>query len=323
MLAAILTSRRSWTVDEVPDPKPANGEVLVRTEIAAICGSDVHQVSEMDSVQPPGFPGHEGVGIVTESRTPQYSPGERVLCVPPAAMARGFAELQTLSAGAVLPLPAAGSPADLVIAQQLGTAIFAMKRFWPARMGSGTNRTAAVLGTGPAGLAFVKLLRGMGFELVLASDLSRVRLAAAAALGAGFLIHAPAEDAVEVAMEVTSGVGVDLVVEAAGKDVTRHQAMRMVRVDGRIGLFGVEEHQGMSPYPLAEVFRRRPTIEMIWGAQNEAGLASFVEASNTVTTDSNPELQLVTHHFLLTDIGAAFDCAENPESGSVKVAIDF
>jgi threonine dehydrogenase-like Zn-dependent dehydrogenase len=321
VLAAVLTGRHQWRVAEVPVPATAPGEVLIRTEIAAVCGSDLHAAADATSAQPPGYPGHEAVGTVIESRSERFGPGDRVLCVPPAATSRCFAQFQVLAEASVIPLPPLVPASELVVAQQLGTAIFAMKRFWPARDGSG--RTAAVLGTGPAGLAFVALLRRAGFDRVVVSDLSAARLAVAAELGASTLVNAAEQDVLDVVMELTSGDGVDLVIEAAGRDASRHQAMRMVAVEGRIGLFGVEEKPGLSSYPLAEVFRRRPTIEMTWGAQFETGLTSFAEAATLVTAGGTGISGLVSHQIPLDGIEKAFQLAGDPQAGAIKVAITF
>jgi threonine dehydrogenase-like Zn-dependent dehydrogenase len=99
--------------------------------------------------------------------------------------------------------------------------------------------------------------------------------------------------------------------------------MLMVAVDGRIGLFGVEEKPGLSTYPLAEVFRRRPTIEMTWGAQFEPGLASFVEAADHVTANVDGISGLVSHQIALGGIENAFRLAADPMAAAIKVAITF
>jgi threonine dehydrogenase-like Zn-dependent dehydrogenase len=99
--------------------------------------------------------------------------------------------------------------------------------------------------------------------------------------------------------------------------------MLMVAVDGRIGLFGVEEKPGLSTYPLAEVFRRRPTIEMTWGAQFEPGLASFVQAVADVAAGGTGLCQLVSHRIAVGDIEKAFELAGDPQAGAIKVAITF
>jgi alcohol dehydrogenase len=124
-------------------------------------------------------------------------------------------------------------------------------------------------------------------------------------------------------MRLTDGAEADLVIDAAGRDSTRHQAMRMVRVDGRIGLFGIEEKPGLSTYPVAEVFRRRPTIEMTWGAQFEPGLASFVTAAADVVAGTAGLSALVTHRVAVSDIDRAFRLAADYRSGAVKVAVTF
>jgi threonine dehydrogenase-like Zn-dependent dehydrogenase len=169
----------------------------------------------------------------------------------------------------------------------------------------------------------VTLLRRAGFAHVVASDLAPARLAAAAVRGADTVVDATEDDAVDVVMQLTDGDGAALVIEAAGRDVTRHQAMRMVREDSRIGLFGVEEKPGLSTCPLEEVVRRRPTIEMTWGAQFEPGLASFLAAVDHVTSGVAGLSGLVTHRVALSDIDKAFQLAGDPHSGAVKVAVTF
>ena len=78
---------------------PDEGEVLVRTQLAAICGSDLHIVFMGSSLRPNfvlselphGSPGHEGIGEVVESRHPGLKPGERVLTVPGPPLTRAQA----------------------------------------------------------------------------------------------------------------------------------------------------------------------------------------------------------------------------------------
>ena len=86
MKAAVLVGPGRFEVAEVPDPSPTPGQVLVRTHRAAICGSDLHVVydgfHQHDFPAPPGYPGHEGVGVIVAT-------GERVLTAPvPSAVPR-------------------------------------------------------------------------------------------------------------------------------------------------------------------------------------------------------------------------------------------
>lgn len=326
MRAAILSGPGELVVESVPDPEPAEGEVLIRTEIAAICGSDLHGIADGPEgpLGAPGAPGHEAIGYVVESQASGFPVGTRVLCTPPAAVARCFADLQVLPVSAAVPVPE-GPAERLVLAQQLGTAVFAMKRFWPpVRLAATRDPQAAVVtGVGPAGLAFVQLLRRAGFEQIIVSDLSLERLKTAEALGATTLIHAPTEDVVTAALDLTGGEGVELAIEAAGTDATRHQVMRVVRDEGRIGLFGLYESYGMSTYPLAEVFRRRATIDMTWNAQMEEGLASFAEAVDLVSGLGVSAPSMISHTFDLEQIDQAVALAADPLGGACKVAVSF
>ncbi|WP_418063709.1 zinc-dependent alcohol dehydrogenase [Pimelobacter simplex] len=319
MRAALVTAPSRLEVVEVPDPAPGPGEVLIQTEVAAICGSDLHLAAEGGNGIP-GSPGHEAVGVVVESRSASLVAGTRVLCTPPAAVAACFADLQVLPPSAVVPVPD-GVPADrLVLAQQLGTAIFAMKRFWPA---TAEPRAAAVVGTGPAGLAFVQLLRRAGFEQVIVSDLSPARLATATSYGATTVVDAPDEDVVAVVEAVTEGVGVDLAIEAAGTAATRHQVMRMVRDEGRIGLFGLYGDEELETWPMRAVFRKRATLDLTWNAQLEDGLTSFAEAVEIVSAAAPDAPTMLTHTFGLEDVAEAFALAGDPSRGAGKVALAF
>src|ERR1700759_5056882 len=85
--------------EEVPVPALADGDILIRTAYASICGSDLHGVFfGPPEVQPspPGHPGHESVGEVIESRCPGFQPGDNVLTVPFAIDGRCLAEYQAL-----------------------------------------------------------------------------------------------------------------------------------------------------------------------------------------------------------------------------------
>ncbi len=72
MRAALLRAPGTLECVEAPTPEPGPGQVLVRTVCASLCGSDLHHVFMPLLDQPfpshRGFPGHEGVGEVVESR---------------------------------------------------------------------------------------------------------------------------------------------------------------------------------------------------------------------------------------------------------------
>lgn len=310
-------------IECVDVPAPALGAapaVLLRTLRASICGSDAHMVFGGIGVSgypcPAGAPGHEAVAEVVDSTAPGFAAGDRVLAVPDPPTARAFAEYLLVPPEFLVPLPA-DAPLESVLAQQLGTVVFALRRFWPGPPAG----TALVLGAGSAGLFFLQLLRRAGFERVLVTDLDPDRLARAARLGAA--VTARAGDAAAVTLEATGGRGADLVVEAAGHDDARAEAIHAVAVAGRIGLFGMPERKGMAPLPFDVLFRRRPTIEVAWGAQYEPGLTSFRTALRLIADGAVDIRGLTTHVEPIERIGAALDRAAARREGALKVAIDF
>jgi L-iditol 2-dehydrogenase len=309
----------------VDAPVPSLGEapgVLVRTLRAAICGSDLHVVFGGINVDgypcPYGFPGHEAVAEVMGSTAPGFRAGDRVLAVPEARIAGSFAEYQVVAPDSLLPLPPSLG-LDAVLAQQLGTVVYALKRFWPG----GGGECATVLGAGPAGLCFLQLLRHTGFERIVVADLEPHRLALAERLGADVVVDARTYSAADVTFDETRGIGADLVVEAAGHDAARTEAVRSVRQGGRVGFFGLPERHGEVPFPYELAFRRRPTIELLWGAQSEPELDSFRTALRLLVDGAVDVSGYVTHQYPIERIDDAFAHAARRDDGALKIAVDF
>ena len=156
-------------------PAAADGEILVRTAYASVCGSDLHAVFGRGPAQPaaPGYPGHESVAEVVESRCPGFEPGDYVLTVPFAVDGRCLAEFQALPGAACVRLPSTAPLSHLLMAQQLGTVIYAL-RYHPLNV---VGKDAAVIGQGSAGAFFTFMLKRAGAARVLVSDKSTARLA--------------------------------------------------------------------------------------------------------------------------------------------------
>lgn len=322
MRAATLVGPGQVEVERVPVPELGEAEVLIRTHLAAICGSDLHAIFGSNGPGnypgPPGYPGHEALGQVIESRTPEYRAGQWVLTVPQGIDAHCWAETQALGVDHLIPLPE-GSPDELLMAQQLGTVIYALKRFWP---GPGEG-TALVVGSGSAGLHFIQLLKQRGFSRVIAADLSAHRLQLARELGADETILVPDQRIVDSVMDLTGGRGVEFAVEAAGHDESRVQVMRSIAKYGRIGFFGLPESREDSTFPFRHLFRKLPTIEFSVGTQYEPGLASFREALELVAAGGIDVRRHVTHRFALEELPRALNVARTREDGAVKVLVTF
>ncbi|RQN08701.1 zinc-binding alcohol dehydrogenase [Aeromicrobium camelliae] len=322
MRAATLAAPGEIVVGHFPRPAPQAGDVLVRMEHASICGSDVHVVFDgfqrPEMVGRPGYPGHEGVGVVVESLDPAFAPGTPVLTVPPGAQGQCFAEFQVVPGTYLVPLPDGADLRRMLMAQQVGTTLFAMRR-----IGRPPGDVAVVIGAGSAGTYFVQHLRRAGYASVIVSDPNAQRLATAAALGATHPVLVPQESLEQTVHEVTGGQGADLVIEAAGYDDCRNAAIELVRWQGTVCFFGYPERAGLAPYPSFLAFRRCVTIAWINGAQAEPELLSFREAVQLID-DRTIEVDHCLERMLpLEQAADALDLARRAGGGATKVGIDI
>jgi L-iditol 2-dehydrogenase len=228
-----------------------------------------------------------------------------------------YAEYMVAKEAALVKLPG-DQPFDrMVMAQQLGVTLYAMERFWPD---SEPGRVATIIGAGPIGLFFLQLARMWGFEQIVVSDPEPSRLAAAKKLGATVTIQSSEQSVVEATHEISNGKGADLVIEAAGLDSARSQAIECVRTYGRIGYFGYPEASGMAEFPYNTAFWKGPiSIEFVINAQGVAGLPHFHKAVDLIATGKIEVDYLLGQEFSLPEIDEAFKAARNRQFIKVQV----
>lgn len=324
MRAVQMSAPGSFVVVDAPDPHPGHGEVLVRTHAASICGSDLHNVFESiyagDFPAPVGYPGHEGVGTVVASRSHRFTPGDAVLTVPLPARSACFAELQVVGDEHVVPLPPGADPKRLLMAQQLGTTLYAFRRYWGDGRPAG-GLAVAILGAGSAGLFLLQLARRAGFSRAIVADRDVSRLQVAAALGADVLVDTAAEPFAEAVAAATGGTGADLVIEAAGYDDCRAACVEAVRAQGRLGFFGLHEQPGLVPFPFATAFRKEVTIKMVVGAQREPGLRAFRDSIELIAGGAISVEHLLEPRFALEKFQDAIEAAR--DHLGIKVSVDI
>ncbi len=309
---------------EAPVEPLRDGDLLVRSRFASICGSDLHIVNHGVETEPrlwaPGYPGHEGVGEVVESRAAGFAPGDAVLLVPSVPEARCFAEWQRVRATSVVELEGPLPPVEQVLmAQQLGTVVFAARqRPWDVE-----GRTVAVIGQGSAGLFWAWSLKRAGAARVIVADRSPSRLAASVQFGADVLVDARTDDLTEAVMDLTGGVGADFVVEAVGRRETLLQSIGLCRTGGQLFWFGLPDTNDPVLIDFRQFFRRKLTAFSTYGAQGEPGLVSFRLALEHIRSGDVDVLPLLSHVVPVEEIDRAFRMADTCEDGVLKVSISF
>jgi L-iditol 2-dehydrogenase len=192
--AAILHGPEDLRVEEVADPLPGPGEVVVRIEAATTCGTDVKMWRRGHPILPP-YPapfGHETAGVredtgervlvgnsVACGRCRACAAGRPQICREPRWVLGGFAERIAAPEPALHLLPDALDAAGAAMAEPLAAAVHALARA-PARA---VAPDAGVLGGGPMGQMLATLLVAEGRTVTLA-DRHAERRAQAGAAGA-------------------------------------------------------------------------------------------------------------------------------------------
>jgi len=306
---------------------PQAGELLVKNRMASICGSDLHVIYHGVSHPPngklpfaPGFPGHEGVGEVVESKAPGFHPGDLVLTCPQPPESHCFADYQTLAADTCLKLPAYDGPiSHLMMAQQMGTVIFALRQN-PVDV---VGRTVMVQGQGSAGMFFAYLLKRAGASKVIVSDLSEARLAQGRRMGADVAVKADGDSVRQAVLDHTNGQGVDFLVEAVGSRTSLLQSVELTRMDGRMLLFGLPDGKEPVPFNFHDFFRKRLVANSTYGTQREPGRVSFQMALDMIAKKQVDVAPMVSHVFGIEKVQDALDMAQHRTGNALKVSLEF
>jgi 2-desacetyl-2-hydroxyethyl bacteriochlorophyllide A dehydrogenase len=270
MKALVYTAPRRVEIQDMADPTPAHGEVLLGISAAGICGSDIHGFLGHSERRQPGLVmGHEAVARILEVR-PGAAPwraGQRVSFNPlvscggcPACLGGrqnvcsdwrlfgmdrlhgAYAERVAVPAGQLVPLSEEVPETHAVLMEPLAVLLHAFRISWPE-----APETAAVFGAGPIGALALVLARLRGIGRVCVVDVNEDRLGVASKLGADFVVNAERADAVAAVRDFTRG-GADYVVEAVGVEQTRRAAVAATAKGGRIVFLGIARDDSALPF---------------------------------------------------------------------------
>ena len=264
MMAAVLYGPEDLKIQKVPIPAIGPEEILVRVKAALTCGTDFKvwkQGYHARMIVPPAIFGHELAGVVEqagEAVSDRFKPGMRVVAANSAPCNECFfcnkgqanlCEDLVFNNGAyaeytiipsrivrenVMEIPHDLSFLDAALVEPLACVLRGIEE-----TGASAGDTAVVIGCGPIGLKFIRILSCRGVR-VIAVGRRKSQLDTAKRMGAAATIDSSTViDPVSAVRELTyRKLGADSIIEAVGTPTTWQWSTQMVRCGGTINLFG-------------------------------------------------------------------------------------
>ena len=321
---------------EAPVPSPGPGQVLVRTALAGICGSDTHAVAgHHPLLAPPYYPGHEATGRVAEVGAGVTFPvvGQRVMlkpnvccgecvncragrtnacqdlrwigCDPSGALPGAMADYLLAPAGNLYAVPDEVSDRQAVLAECLATAVHATRI-----AGDLTGARVVVLGAGTIGLFAVMAARRAGAGTIVVTDLDPGKRERALRHGAHVAVDATSDS---FADQVRAGLDgpADAVLDCVANEHSIRAAVSVLRRCGLLLVVGVPPRDFAVPMPLVQDWELRVQ-----------GCANYTE-EDIITAlgmaQDLPEKEIISDHLPFAEAAAAFELAARNTSGKVVI----
>ena len=206
---------------DIADPGP--GEVQVENTACGICSFDMHAFKTGFAAQA----GHEGVGYVTK-----LGPGVESMEVGQRVCGGGFGRLRNVSPGSLYKIPDSNLADHHWIVEPVSCCVTGIDH---CQLKAGER--IAMVGCGFMGLIMLQMLKGMNADQVIALDVDDRRLELSMELGATEAHNVTGEDFDDIKRDLRSR-GIDVVTDTSGAQNGLDLATDIVKVGGRINLFG-------------------------------------------------------------------------------------
>lgn len=311
---------------DLPIPEIEDDEVLLKVQVAAVCGTDVH-IYDWDPwsakrVAPPMVVGHEMAGdvVAVGAKVTQVKIGDRVAvethipcnhcyfcqhdhkeicqnlklfgCTQDGA----FAEYAKVSAEAVFKLAPELSYEQGCLFEPMGAGVHGVE------VAEVSGKTILISGCGPIGLTAITASKVFGAKHIIACDLIDEKLAIARDMGADVVLNSGNCDLVTEVKALTDGLGVDAAIDITGVGKAISDSLRAVRAGGRLVCVGL---------PSKDVTLNL-TEDLIYREVEMTGISGRLiwrtwEDFSVVMQDPAYRLDhIIGHRFLMKDFEKAF-----------------
>lgn len=319
---------------DVPLPRIADDEVLVKVKATSICGTDVHIYKWDDwsskRIGPKALPqimGHEVAGEVVDRgkfvrkvQIGDYVSAETHIPYPGDLQALlgqmhlgekmqilgvdrdgVFAEYLSIPEIVCWVNDKSIPPEYATIQEPLGNATYAVL----GEDNDVAGKTMVILGDGPVGLFAVGVARAVGVTNIILVGLSKFNLEIGRKMGADHILYADdnSVDRIEYVKDQTSGYGADIVLEMAGVQQAVEEGFKMLRKGGRFTAFGVLSEPTMPiDYNNSIVFKGC----QIHGISGRKMFDTWYRVRNLLASKRLDISAVVTHKIALQDFEDGF-----------------
>ena len=265
MQAVVYHAPGDIRVEEISKPMCGSGELLVKVDACAVCGTDLKSKQHGNPrIKAPLVMGHEFTGIVEEVASDalgDFVPGDRIvmattiscsecyycrrgwrnLCDRLAPMGfsypGGMAEYTAIPAlalkgGHVINVPKHVDATCAALAEPVSCAVNSIEK-----CNLEQDDTVLVMGAGPLGLLNALVARAAGAKTILLSEPNPLRRKQSEQFDLDRIIDPEKEDITAIVRDATGGRGADVVIVAAPAVAPQEQALSLVRKYGTINLF--------------------------------------------------------------------------------------
>lgn len=330
MKAAILEGKRKLVVKEVPEPVLDKDEVLIKVQYCGICGSDLEVYTIGANIRV----GHEYSGDIVQlgAEVKGWEVGDRVAVQPRRPCGKcywcrhgyeiglckefyaellqyggAFATHAKAKYDQLYRIPGELSYEYATMAQPMATPLYAIKI-----SGMQIGDTVAVLGLGPIGQLLARLVKRAGAKAVYATEISQPRIKLAKNV-VDEVIDVNETNPVDRILELTEGMGADVVFECSGSASATQQSLALVRNGGGLVFVGI--CMDWVSLPIGKIALNGLALKgLVAYTESE-----FVTALNLIEERKIDVASLITSKMPLEDINKAFEKALKGEEGKILI----
>ena len=345
MKAMVLTAPGEAEYRDVPVPVCEPGGMILKMDAVGLCGSDVRTYKHGHSkVTYPAIIGHENAGTIVEigpEVSGDWQIGQRVVVNPGITCGecfycnneetRGLCENFIVYGNDIpggmaeyMPIPTVGVqkgqllaypddiPAEeIILAESLSSVYRAQKQLEVSE-----GQTVVIIGAGPIGCLHTQLARIKGAKNIVLADINQARLDQSAAFGATLAVNNGTEDLKAAVLELTGGLGADVVVAAVPTAAVHQSALELLRKGGRLSYFGGVPKD--NPWSKVDANLIHYNRLQIIGAYSYS-MGDFQDSFDLVVNNKVDRTALITHKVPLSKMTDGLDYIASGEA--IKVAM--